>query len=343
MTTSATSEDRLIEHISRRLSSVRRKVPRALALGIGDDAAILHPGKGEDWVISTDFSVEDVHFLTGVHPPEAIGYHALARAVSDLGAMGAHPEFFLLSLSLPSERIGRWLDHMLTGMARAARRLELRLIGGDTTRWSKVGMALTVIGRTARGKALRRDGARPGDKLYVSGRLGAAALGLELILRLHKHSGAPGRLTKDQQRGLLQPHLFPRIPIELGIHLAEKHLASAMIDLSDGLSSDLTRLVRASRARARIFPSLLPAVRVPPSLRRLNLEPLPLALHGGEDYGLLFTVPAARATAVPRSFHGTTITCIGEIVRGRGVVLVNPEGHEQPLVAAGWDPFRKRR
>lgn len=343
MTLSATSEDQLIERISRRLSTGRRKAPPALALGIGDDAAILRPGAREEWVLSTDFSLEDVHFLTAVHPPEAIGYHALARAASDLGAMGAHPEFFLLSLSLPGERTGRWLDHLLDGMARAARRLGLRLIGGDTTRWARVGMALTVIGRTARGRALRRDGARPGDRLYVSGRLGAAALGLELILRLHAKRPRTGRLTPAQRRRLLQPHLYPRIPIGLGIHLAENRLASAAIDLSDGLSSDLTRLARASRAGTRIFADRLPAVRVPRQLERRGLDALSLALNGGEDYGLLFTVPAARAARVPRSFQGTPITCIGEVVRGRGVVLVGPQGREQRLTAAGWDPFRKRR
>ncbi len=344
MTSSPSTEDQLIERIARRLSVGGRNAPRTLVLGVGDDAAILRPGGREDWVLSTDFSIEDVHFLTAAHPPEAIGYHALARAASDLGAMGAHPAFFLLSLSLPGERTGRWLDRMLTGMARAARQLDLRLIGGDTTRWSKVGMALTVIGRTPRGKALKRSGARPGDRLYVTGRLGAAALGLELFLRLHgKSPGKVVRLGKAERTRLLQPHLYPRIPIRLAIHLAEKHLASAMIDISDGLSSDLARLARSSHVGARIFLDRLPLVRVPRSLERLGLHPLPLALHGGEDYGLLFTVPAARAGRIPRSFRGTSITCIGEIVSGQGVVLACPEGNERPLAAAGWDPFRKRR
>lgn len=340
---SPTTEDQLIEHIARRLAPGARATSPALVLGIGDDAAILRPPAGEDWVFSTDFSLEDVHFLTGAHPPEAIGFRALARAASDLGAMGAHPAFFLLSLSLPHERIGRWLDRMLAGMARAARRLQLRLIGGDTTRWSKVALALTVIGRTAPGGALRRDGARPGDQLFLSGRLGAAALGLELLLRRQRGDRRAARLAKATERRLLQPHLYPSIPLALGVHLAENRIASAMIDLSDGLSSDLARMARASRSGARIFLDRLPVVRVPAAIARGGLDPLPLALHGGEDYGLLFAVPSARVGEVPRSFHGTPITRIGEVVRRREVMLVDPRGRERPLTAAGWDPFRKPR
>ena len=332
------SEDELIERIARRLAAGRRRSSPALRLGIGDDAAILRPGAGDDWLLSTDFSLENVHFRLDTHPPQAIGYRALARAASDLAAMGAHPEFFLLSLSLPRPRTGPWLDQMLAGMARAARRLRLQLIGGDTTRWPNVAIAMTVIGRAARDRAVRRDGARPGDLLYVSGRLGAAALGLALI------SGRSRRATPGLAHArLLRPHLYPAIPLDLGIHLAETRLASAMMDLSDGLSTDLGRLARASHVGARVFADRLPAVRVPPALAGHGLDPLKPALDGGEDYGLLFTVPAARAARVPRLFRGTTITRIGEIVRGRGVQLVDAAGRARPLVAGGWDPFRERR
>jgi thiamine-monophosphate kinase len=333
------SEDELIERIARRLAAGRGRRSPALRLGIGDDAAILRPGAGDDWLLSTDFSLENVHFRLDTHPPQSIGYRALARAASDLAAMGAHPEFFLLSLSLPLPRTGPWLDRMLAGMARAARRLRLQLIGGDTTRWPNVAIAMTVIGRAARDRAVRRDGARPGDLLYVSGRLGAAALGLALI------SGRIGRRATPglAHARLLRPHLYPAIPLDLGIHLAEARLASAMIDLSDGLSTDLGRLARASHVGARVLADRLPAVRVPPALARLGLDPLKLALDGGEDYALLFTVPAARAARVPRVFRGTPITRIGEIVRGRGVQLVDPAGRARPLAAAGWDPFRERR
>jgi thiamine-monophosphate kinase len=331
------TEDALIERIGQRLASGRHRVPATLRLGIGDDAAILRPGSGSDWVVSTDFSLENVHFRLDTHPPQAIGYRALARAASDLAAMGSHPEFFLLSLSLPQRHTGRWLDQMLSGMGAAARRLRLHLVGGDTTRWPMVAIAITVIGRVARGRAVRRDGARPGDRLYVSGRLGAAALGLALISARGRRA-TPGR--RDER---LRAHLYPAIPIDLGIHLAERRIASAMMDLSDGLSTDLTRLLRASGVGARVFSNRLPAVSVSAELVRLGLDPLRLALDGGEDYGLLFTVPPSRAADVPRSFRGTTITRIGEIIEGRGIQLVDAAGRAHPLVAGGWDPFRKQR
>ncbi|MDE3135633.1 MAG: thiamine-phosphate kinase [Acidobacteriota bacterium] len=333
-----TTEDALIERIGRRLAAGGRRAPAALRLGIGDDAAILRPGARNDWVVSTDFSLENVHFRLDSHPAQAIGYRALARAASDLAAMGAEPEFFLLSLSLPQRHTGRWLDQMLSGMAAAARQLRLHLVGGDTTRWPMVAMAITVIGRVPRGRAVRRDGARPGDHLYVSGRLGAAALGLALISARARRAPL-GR--RDAQ--LLRPHFYPAIPVDLGIHLAKRRIASAMMDLSDGLSTDLTRLVRASGVGARLFASRLPMVRVPAALARLGLDPLKLALDGGEDYGLLFTVHPSRAAAVPRSFFGTTITRIGEIIKGRGVHLVDAAGRAHPLSEGGWDPFRKQR
>ena len=329
-----TNEDALIERIARRLAG-RRRAPATLRLGIGDDAAILRPGTRDDWVVSTDFSLESVHFRLDTHPPRAIGYRSLARAASDLAAMGAHPEFFLLSLSLPQRHTGRWLDQMLSGMGHAARTLRLRLIGGDTTRWPMVAIAITVIGRASRGRAVRRDGARPGDHLYVSGRLGAAALGLALISSQSRPSAHDRRDAR-----LLRPHLYPSIPLDLGIHLAESRLASAMMDLSDGLSTDLARLVRASRVGARVFADRLPAVRIPAALARIKLDPLKLALDGGEDYGLLFTVPASRVAKVPRVFRGTTITRIGEIVRGREIQIVDAAGHARPLKPGGWDPFR---
>jgi len=309
-----------------------------LVLGIGDDAAILRPRAGSDLLLSSDFSLEGVHFLAS-DPPEAIGYRSLARAVSDLAAMGAHPEFFLLSISLPAGRTGPWLDQMLRGLALASRRYGLQLIGGDTTRWPKVAISITVIGRTTRNQAIRRDRARVGDRLYVSGELGAAALGLAVLLR--RRRGTLARTSRYPE--IIRKHLYPAIPVELGIYLAERRLASAMIDLSDGLSTDLERLARASRVGARIYCDRLPAVRVPAPLARGGLRPMDLALHGGEDYGLLFTVPSERSARIPGTFGGIPITCIGEIVRGRGVRMVGSDGRPRRLAAAGWDPFRPGR
>jgi thiamine-monophosphate kinase len=338
-------EDELIGRILRQLGHRpgKRMTPPGtrLVLGVGDDAAILRPASRFDWVVSTDFSLEDVHFHKITHPPEAVGYRALARAASDLAAMGAWPEFFLLSLALPPARAGRWLDRMLAGMSQAARRLGLRLVGGDTTRQPKVAIAITVLGRTRPGCAVRRDGARPGDRLYLSGKLGAAALGLELMLR-NRTSRSPLR-RNSRFPSFLNAHLYPNIPLGLGILLAENHLASAMIDLSDGLSTDLARLARASHVGARLWVDRLPMVPVPMSLERQGIDPLKLALNGGEDYGLLFAVRPGRAARVPRQFGRTRITCIGEITRSPQILLVDASGRKHALPAGGWDPFRQRR
>lgn len=330
-------EDRLIDRITQRLTRRRRGAPgapgRTLVLGIGDDAAIVRPAGRSDWLVSTDFSLEGVHFLAG-YPPEAIGYRALARAASDLGAMGARPDFYLLSLALPAGRAGRWLDRMLAGMASAAGRLGLRLIGGDTTRTPRVLMSITVIGHAGRGKAIRRSGARPGDHIFVTGRLGAAALGLAVL----RH-----RLDRNPRyRPLLGPHLFPAIPLEVGRWLAEKRLASAMIDISDGLSIDLARLARASGVGAQVWFDRLPAVSLPGALVRRGMNREALALDGGEDYGLLFTAPPARAARIPGSFRGFPITCIGEMTSARRIMLVDAGGRERRLRPRGWDPFRRR-
>jgi thiamine-monophosphate kinase len=199
-----------------------------------------------------------------------------------------------------------------------------------------------VIGRTRRNHAIRRSGARAGDKLYVSGRLGAAALGLNLMLRERErnNSVAGGKIS---HRRLLRPHLYPAIPVDLGIYLAERKLASAIIDLSDGLSTDLARLARASRVGARVYLDRLPAVAIPKALANAKIGREDLTLHGGEDYGLLFAVPARRSAEIPKRLRGVPITCIGEIVSGSGVRIVTSAGRTRRLEAAGWDPFRERR
>jgi thiamine-monophosphate kinase len=309
-----------------------------MRLGIGDDAAVIRSRPGTEWVFSCDQFVENVHFLTAVTPPEAIGYKALARATSDLGAMGARPRFFLLSLSLPTERTGVWLDRMTGGMSRAARQFGLTLAGGDTARSpssnSTVALNLMVIGEIAAGHSVGRSGARPGDALFVSGRLGGSQLGLDLILR--------GIAQERRWRRLLAPHFYPKPAIELGCWLAERRLASAMMDISDGLSSDLFRLCQASGVGARIDQEKLPGVAVPAGLRSRGLDGLTLALHGGEDYGLLFTVGKRHLASVPRAFRGQRITRIGEIFAGSGVTLLT-DGATSVLEPRGWDHFRQTR
>jgi thiamine-monophosphate kinase len=305
-----------------------------LRVGIGDDAAVIRPRGGADWVFTTDGFLENAHFLACFHPPDAVGYKALARATSDLAAMGATPRYFLLSLALPEARTGVWLDKFLLGMARAARRFGLDLVGGDTTRYLNVAINLTVLGQIARGRAVLRSGARPEDLLCVSGTLGEAELGLRILLRgLHK---------QKQSYNMLRRHFLPEPRLALGQWLARNRLATAMIDLSDGLSTDLGHLCEASGVGAQVWSEKIPKPRIPASLWKLKVDPLALALHGGDDYELLFTVPPRAARRLPAAFRGLPITVIGKVTRKRETRLIHPAGRSRFLPPRGWDPFRRR-
>lgn len=328
-------EDELIERIRRQIPSSEGG---ALRLGIGHDAALLHP-QGRNWVVTCDQFLEGTHFLLEKHPAASVGYKALVRATSDVVAMAARPRFFLLSLALPLERTGAWLNHMLLGMARASRLFGLRLAGGDTTRSygrdGRVALNLTVLGEAMPGRGIGRAGARPGDGIYVTGVLGRAQLGLELILR--------GKARQPKYRKLLSAHYYPTLPLDFALWLGSHHFPSAMMDISDGLSTDLTRLCRASDVGARIYADRIPTVAVPERLPQLRkLDPLSLALHGGEDYGLLFTVQKQIGSQIPRIFRRTRVTRIGEIVHGSGVKIVSPSGRVSVLMPGGWDPFVRR-
>ena len=329
------SEDLLINRVVRALRGRTMSGIGSLRLGVGDDAAVVRSARGLDWVVSCDAFLEGVHFLAEKHPPDSIGYKALARATSDLAAMGAAPRLFLLTLAIPLSRTGRWLDRFLAGMSRAARELEMQLAGGDTTGSDKVTLSVTVLGQIAAGRALTRSGARPGDLVYVSGRLGEAKLGLDLI--------RSGDFRRDAVSNILQPHLYPKIRVELGMWLSRRRVASAGIDISDGLSTDLTRLVQASRVGAVIYSERIPTVRVPESIRdrfKRRNNRLEMALHGGEDYELLFTVPPRRAKFLKSAPQDSELRCIGEITRDRRILLVDSRGKARRLKPGGWDPFR---
>lgn len=319
------SEEQLIKRVLRRFPPARSGV----RVGIGDDAAVLSFGGETDWVITTDQFLENVHFLRQVHAPKMVGYKALARATSDIAAMGARPRCFFLSLGLPAVCTGKWFDGFLGGLAGAARQCGLALAGGDTAKYPSIVISLTVLGEVERGRAILRSGARPGDLLCVSGKLGEAELGLRLVLRnLHR-----------RRANLLRKHLHPEPRLGLGRWLAENRYATAMIDTSDGLSTDLGRICKASGVGAVVWANKLRLPAVPQGLRRFGFDPLSLALHGGEDYELLFTVPRKLASRIPRKAGGVSIHVIGEITAGRKVVLADENGHREPLKPLGWDPF----
>jgi len=327
-------EDLLVERTARAILS---RAGGTLQLGIGDDAAILRPRRGMDWVLTCDAFLEGIHFLANAHPADSVGYKSLARATSDLAAMGAIPRLFLLTLAIPPSRTGAWLDGFLRGMARAARELGLRLAGGDTTRGPKVFASVTVLGEIAPGKAIRRTGARRGDLLYASGALGRAQLGLELVRR--------GMGRDRRLRELLQPLFYPKIQTELGTWLAGRGIPSAMMDISDGLSTDLARLCLASQVGAQIDARRLPCVKISERIARLlppsARDPRRLALHGGDDYALLFTLPRKKEKLLRSAPGFLNFARIGEITRGRRIVLVHESGRAEILRPLGWDPFRQ--
>jgi len=297
------SEAELIAKIRGRIAPVP-----GVVLGIGDDCAIVRPrGAAEDWLYTTDLLIEGTHFLRATHTAADVGWKALARGLSDIAAMGGTPRFCLLSLALGDWVDARWVDGFYRGLLRLAGRSGAALIGGDVARTARVTCDIVVVGTVARGKALRRDGARPGDAIYVSGALGGSALGF----------------ATESGKAWVR-HKRPEPRLALGRFLREQLGATATMDLSDGLSLDLRRMCAASGLRAEITK--------PPIFRGATLEQ---ALHGGEDYELLFTV--RTGTRVPPDFEGLALTRIGTMRKGKpGVVDLDGA----PLPALGYDHLR---
>lgn len=315
--------------------STKNRGGRDVHLGIGDDAALLRPSRGHEIILTCDWFLEGTHFLRKKHPPDAVGWKSLARALSDVAAMGGVPRCFLLSLALPESHTGRWLDAFLSGLRRASREFACTLVGGDTTRRREILINVTIVGEIRNAHAVPRSGAREGDILYVTGRLGEAELGLRLLKR--------GGTRQRSSNPLLKKHLYPEPRLAVGRWLAEKRLATSMMDLSDGLSSDLPRLCAASGVGADVESTLLAGVRPFESDRQLGVDPLQLALHGGDDYELLFTARSNRVNMLPKTIHGVPLTAIGRITEHRGLVRLKQGGRKRQLHPGGWDPFRNTR
>ena len=327
-------ERELIEKTGRALSG-RHTAAREVRVGIGDDAAVFRPTAGHETLLTCDWFLEGTHFLREKHPATSVGWKCLARAVSDIAAMGGVPRCFLLSLALPASHTGRWVGEFLDGLRRASRKFQCLLAGGDTTRCDEILINVTVFGEVQTGRAVLRSGARPGDLIYVTGRLGEAELGLQLLKR--------SRQSASSRDPYMKKHLYPEPRLALGHWLVKKQLASAMMDLSDGLSSDLSRLCAASGVGARLEMAKIPVRQTMHSNTKDLAAALQLALHGGDDYELLFTVPRKRTNSLPRSFRGLPLTQIGIVTADKKIILVNENGREQQLDPGGWDPFRARR
>lgn len=318
------NENALVARIERKFAGANSP---PLFVGLGDDAALWSPRAGYQLILTCDWFLEGSHFLREKHPARAVGWKCLARATSDIAAMGGRPCCFLLSLALPGNLAGKWFDEFLGGLHRASRALGCELAGGDTTRHDRVLINITVIGEVRKSSAVLRSGAQPDDLIFVSGVLGEADLGLR---QLRARPGVARPLN-----AALRKHLYPQPRLALGQWLVEHHLATAMMDLSDGLSMDLPRLCIASRVGARIDANSLPL-----TSGTTRGEALQLALHGGDDYELLFTVSARKAAKLPKKFQALALTKIGKITREKKI-LVETDGKAETLRAGGWDPFRR--
>jgi thiamine-monophosphate kinase len=332
----------LIEQIRCDFATSPTSRSSTLTLGIGDDCAILRQPPGSEVLVTTDFTLEDRHFRRDIHPPESVGHRCLARGLSDLAAMGATPIAAFLSLALPAtmlaEAPGRlWISRFFNGLRALGEMHDVPLAGGDTSQSPGGFKALiladvVLVGSAPKGRALRRSGASPGDSLYVTGHLGGAAAELSAMLSRRRRINHVATTENH-------PHLFPEPRLDTGDSLLRRELATACIDISDGLSTDLAHLCRASGVAAEIEQTALP---IHPLASKIHPEAaLHAALHGGEDYELLFTAPAA--TRMPTSLAGVQITRIGKLTRKRSgrplITLIAPNGTHTELKPAGWEHF----
>lgn len=287
---------------------------------------MLRPLPGRDSLVTTDFTLEGIHFRRDWHPPESVGHRCLARGLSDIAAMGGEPLAVFLSLALPRDLRQAWVDRFARSLISLADTHGAPVAGGDTAESPDGILAdIIVVGSVPKGKAILRSGVKAGDRIYVSGELGGSAAA---VVRMR---GGGKVKPRDYVR-----HFYPEPRVELGRVLREKKLASAMIDTSDGLSTDLAHICEESGVGAEIDSSLIPRAHVGKPAREVDLD---LALHGGEDYELLFT--ASQEKRIPRHIAGVDITQIGRITRTRGIFVRNSKGVGYEMHPRGWEHFRK--
>jgi thiamine-monophosphate kinase len=337
------------------LKEIRARAARGgsgLRVCIGDDAAVLAVRRGEEMVVTTDFSLEDVHFRRGWHTPEAVGHKCLVRGLSDIAAMGARPVAAFVSLAVPHAFTRRtrgarsWTDRFYDGLLALAEQWSVPLAGGDLAQAAggaraRVAADIVLVGAVERGRALLRSGAKAGDAIYVTGTLGGAAAELRALMRSVKRKPAqpPQRFRGLTEASAEHPHFFPEPRIRVGRALAHgvgrapvrRRLASAAIDVSDGLSVDLQHLCEESGLRADVDAALLPLG------RDATIED---ALHGGDDYEILFTGDAG--TRIPRRIAGVPVRRIGRMLRrqaGRPQMTLMKDGRRSELKPEGWQHF----
>ncbi len=298
--------------------------PARVLQSIGDDCAVLSTPPGAETLVTTDFSLEGVHFRREWHPADSIGHRCLTRGLSDIAAMGGEPFAAFLSLAMPADLPQRWVDQFFDGLLNTAKPAGVTLAGGDIAQSPSGVLAdITVIGSVPEGKAIRRSTAQPGDRIFVSGELGAPYALLEQMY------AAPERRFRAAS---YPAHFYPQAQLALARFLREKQIPSAMIDISDGLSIDLARLCHASGAGAILQENAIPIA----TLNRHEVE-LRHALHGGDEYQLLFTVPPGHR--LPAEYNDIPLSLIGYITEGDEISIEHENGYTTELEPLGWQHF----
>jgi thiamine-monophosphate kinase len=314
-----------------------------LVRGIGDDAAVFNSSLDRNVVISTDLLLEDIDFRIETTRPDLLGHKALAVSLSDIAAMGARPRWALLSIAVTDAVWhSEFLDQFYEGFFQLADRLGVKLIGGDLSKTDgKIAVDSVVLGECRSGQEVFRSGAKPGDQIYVTGFLGDAAAGLRLLERgARPHVNSTGSRETNSVDHLLLRQLQPEPRVGWGILLGEQQLATSMIDISDGLSSDLNHLCHESGVGAVVEAARLPIDAVVREIcGRRALDPLMLALHGGEDYELLFTVAPENVSRLPKRVDGVSVTRIGEIKEANEGVRISEGAKVWKLEPGGWEHF----
>lgn len=302
----------------------RARPSSVVSLGIGDDTAVIRPPRGHELLVTTDFSLEGTHFRGEWHSPQSVGHRCLCRGLSDIAAMGGQPLAAFLSLASPADVPQKWIDGFLSGFLALAKRTGTKLAGGDIAQ-SRHGILADVIvaGSVPAGKAIPRSGARSGDIIYVTGALGGSAAILRRLYAGDRRLPDPKSKSKADRK-----HFFPEPCLAVGRYLREQKLAHAMIDISDGLSTDLNHICKASGVGAVINELLVPLA---PGAKLHD------ALHGGEDYELLFT--ASPKAKVPVEVHGVPVTEIGWVTKKKQVLISDMKAKPRKLEAEGWQHF----
>lgn len=308
-------------------------------VGIGDDVAVVRGAPDRVWLATCDVQVEGSHFLRSAITARELGAKSLAINLSDIASAGGTPRFALVSLGLPSDVTVEFVDELYAGMRAEAEPFDVDIVGGNLSK-STLGLFVDVflMGEAPRENVLLRSGAQAGDKIAVTGTLGDSAAGVALLL----NSGLS--TTEVYASFARERYLAPTPRVREGEMLGGSHLARAMVDISDGLASDLGHICERSEVGARVFADKLP---VDPENRSLSLaahgDEWHLALFGGEDYELLFTASPENVTVLADEITrktGTRVSIIGEILPDRRRELVLPSGRQIPLASGGWDHFK---